>query len=147
MKRRWFRPIILLIILFVALYYYRKQNALMVNNFDVSTATFKEVEDIIKADGTIVSQNQVTLNFIMPGKLTYLGVKKGDSVTKYERLASVDAKELETALTASYYQYIALEAKAKEVEDSVKNHDKDESFTQATARKSAQTARDMAYDA
>jgi RND family efflux transporter MFP subunit len=146
MNKKWYRPIILLIILAVLFFQYRKQRSLSISNYITTSATNQSVNDVIKADGQITSHTIVTLNFLTSAKLTYLGVKKGDSVKKYQALARIDAKELENAVTTAHYQYILLDAKAKEVEDELKGHDTDETFAQGYERKAAQIPRDEAYD-
>jgi multidrug efflux pump subunit AcrA (membrane-fusion protein) len=62
-------------------------------------------------------------------------------------MAFLDLRDLQAAETKAYYSYLAADAYAKKIEDEVKGHDADETFTQKYNRVSAQTARDTAYDA
>ncbi len=108
--------------------------------------TRKDIESVLSVSGEIVSDKEATLTFPAAGKLSYVGVAEGDSVKKGQALLSLDPGDLETAVRDDYYAYLAADANAKEVEDSVKGHDSDETFAQKNARVAAQTARDEAYD-
>lgn len=100
----------------------------------------------VTAAGRMEAERGAILNFPAAGKLGYINVKVGDSVKKWQALAGLDMGDLRAAETAAYYNYLAADANAKEIEDSVKGHDKDESYAQKNDRVAAQTARDKAYD-
>lgn len=108
--------------------------------------TRTDVVSSITITGEIAADKQATLNFPAPGKLSYIGVGVGDQAKKGYILAALDPGDLQTAWNKAYYAYVAADASAKQVEDSVKGHDSDESFAQKTSRTAAQTTRDMAYD-
>jgi len=113
----------------------------------VVTVTRKDIESTLSESGEIVSDKTATLTFPVPGKLAYVGVADGDVVTLGQALVGLNTGDLAAAEQAAFYRYEAADANAKEVEDSVKGHDGDETFAQKNARVSAQTARDTAYDA
>ncbi len=140
------RAIISLIIIIVLGYFgYRQFFAKKgVKTATVSRETFEET---VSASGKVKAYDMATLNFFSTGKLAWVGVKEGDSVRKWQGLMGLDTTELNAAATAAWYNYLAADANAKEVEDTVKDHDNDETFTQKNLRVSAQTARDKAWDA
>jgi HlyD family secretion protein len=79
--------------------------------------------------------------------LGFVNVGEGDHVKAGEWLMGLNTGDLDAAAQAAYYRYLAADANAKQIEDAVKGHDSDETFAQKTARVTAQTTRDMAYDA
>lgn len=103
-------------------------------------------EESITASGQIKSHQEATLNFPDSGKLAWIRVKEGDKVRKWQGVMGMDARDLNARMTAAYYDYLAADANAKEIEDEVKDHDDDENFEQKNKRVAAQTARDKAYD-
>ncbi|MDO8487945.1 MAG: efflux RND transporter periplasmic adaptor subunit [bacterium] len=105
-----------------------------------------DVRSVIIASGEIKADKIATVRFPATGKLGYLNVTEGQLVKKGQSLAGMDATDLSSAETEAYYRYLAADANAKEVEDSVKGHDRDETYVQRNDRVAAQTARDIAYD-
>lgn len=68
----------------------------------------------VSASGTISSPSTVNLTFLAGGKLSYVGVKKGDTVSKYQVIATLDQrtaqKNLESALIAYSKQRLTFDA-------------------------------------
>jgi len=110
------------------------------------TVTRQDVKQVIVASGEITAEKMATLRFPTTGKLAYLKAAAGETVKKGQSLAGMDTADLAAAETAAFYRYQAADANAKEVEDSVKDHSSDETFSQKNDRVAAQTARDIAYD-
>jgi len=138
--------IILIIIALIGYFGYRQflAPASFAKTYTVQKGNFTQN---VQASGTVVADAEAILNFPAPGRLIYIKVKKGDSVKKWQSLMGMDKGDLDAAVTAAWYKYLSADANAKQVEDSVKDHDSDESFTQKNQRVTAQTARDAAYDA
>ena len=59
----------------------------------------------ISATGTVQSENQVDLKFQTSGLLTWVGVKEGDKVKKWQAIASLDKRELEKNLIKTLRDY------------------------------------------
>ncbi|MCX6725839.1 MAG: efflux RND transporter periplasmic adaptor subunit [Candidatus Shapirobacteria bacterium] len=59
----------------------------------------------ISATGTVQSENQVDLKFQTSGLLTWVGVKEGDKVKKWQTIASLDKRELEKNLIKTLRDY------------------------------------------
>lgn len=112
----------------------------------VASVARKDVVARISVGGKTVARKRAVLNFQLVGKLAYVGVKEGDRVVRGRVLMSLDAGDLVASERAAYYTYLAADANAKKVEDEVKGHESDETFTQKNSRVAAQTARDKAYD-
>lgn len=110
------------------------------------TVTRQDIREVIVASGEITADTQATLRFPASGKVAYVNVHEGETVRRWQALVGVDTTDLSSAETEAYYRYLAADANAKEVEDSVKGHDSDETFAQKNDRVAAQLARDIAYD-
>lgn len=68
----------------------------------------------VSASGTIFSPTMVNLTFLAGGKLSYVGVKKGDRINKYQVIATLDQrtaqKNLENALIAYSQQRLTFDS-------------------------------------
>jgi HlyD family secretion protein len=112
----------------------------------IATVVRKDLESALSVSGKIVSDKTATLTFPVPGKLAFVGAQEGEIVTVGKALLGLNTGDLAAAAQAAYYQYLAADANAKQVEDEVKDHNSDETFVMKNKRVSAQTTRDMAYD-
>lgn len=101
----------------------------------------------LSVSGKVQAEKKANLTFPLPGKLSYAKAAEGEEVKKGQWLMGLDKGDLDAAVVRAWYTYLAADANAKQVEDSLKDHDKDETFSQKNTRVAAQTARDMAYDA
>lgn len=129
-------------------YVWNRQQKLKIENgqLKIVEAQRKNIVESITVSGKIAAEKQATLTFPAAGKLSYVNVKPGDSVKAGQWMAALDTGDLQAAVTKAWYSYLAADANAKEVEDSVKGHDKDETYVQKNDRVAAQTARDSAYE-
>ncbi|OGC92438.1 hypothetical protein A2876_04035 [Candidatus Amesbacteria bacterium RIFCSPHIGHO2_01_FULL_48_32b] len=116
-------------------------------NMKVAVVERKDVRKTLVMSGKIVAGREASLRFFGVGKLGYVKVAGGDRIKKGQAVMGLDARDAAAVETAAYYSYAAADANAKEIEDQVKGHDKDETFAQKNDRVTAQTARDKAYDA
>lgn len=106
----------------------------------------QNIRSTVSSSGILTGKNVVNLKFKSSGKLAYINVKAGDSVVSSQTIAGLDTKLLEINLQQASNIYRDKQATAEKVEDDVKNHSLDETFTQKATRTTAQTARDSAYD-
>lgn len=114
-------------------------------NSKSTTIVRGDVVEKIILSGEIKALEHAHLTFPASGEITWLGIKEGDLVKKGQLLATLDTSSLKTAEIAAYNTWLSADATAKRAEDSVKDHDKDESYTQKETRVNAQAARDAAY--
>lgn len=102
MKRRWYLTLgIGLIILFLVWRSFgaKKETLTFVHPIQES------IEETVEVSGNVTARNQAKLKFLAGGKLTYLGVSEGSEVVKNQRLASIDARDLQKNLKASLNNY------------------------------------------
>jgi HlyD family secretion protein len=65
----------------------------------------EDLTDTVSASGMIQAEDQVDLKFQTSGLLTWVGVKEGDQVKKWQAIASLDKKELEQNLLKTLRDY------------------------------------------
>ncbi|MBU2051642.1 efflux RND transporter periplasmic adaptor subunit, partial [Patescibacteria group bacterium] len=66
--------------------------------FELAPVTREDIRQTVITSGKIRSQTQVDLKFQTLGRLSWVGVKEGDSVKKWQTIASLDQRELEKTL-------------------------------------------------
>lgn len=124
-------------------YFSNKSKNIKVETAKVARGNLKETFTI---SGEIDARKKATLRFQTSGKLAWIKATEGDTVMAGQALAGLDLIKLKATENTMFYKYKAADANAKQIEDSVKGHDADETFTQKNTRVTAQTARDIAYD-
>ncbi len=64
------------------------------------------LEEKLTISGTVDAEEKVTLRFQSSGRLNWIGVKEGDYVKKYQRVASLDQKEVKKKLQKEINDYL-----------------------------------------
>ncbi len=62
------------------------------------SVTKNNIQETFELSGKVTAGNAATLRFSAGGLVTYLGAKEGDSVKKWQTLASVDTRQLKMTL-------------------------------------------------
>lgn len=106
----------------------------------------QDIKSIVSSSGSLTGKNAVDLKFKSSGKLAYLNIKAGDTVSKYQSIAGLDTTLLSIDLQQAQNTLRDKQATAEKVEDDVKDNEDDESYSQRQTRTTAQVARDNAYD-
>lgn len=106
-KNHWKKIIIFLIILGISLLLITKVKAIKTKNgFTTTTVVRKDLSQIISASGRVKADEELTLKFQTSGQLTWVGVKKGDYVQKWQTIASLDLNELQKKLKQELIDYL-----------------------------------------
>jgi len=104
-KRRWF---LIALILLAALGFYLKTSAF---SSSPKEATYivkrQDLKQTLSISGEIKADEDVTLRFQTSGYLTWVGVKEGDTVKKYQTIASLDQTEVEKNLQKYLQTYLS----------------------------------------
>lgn len=66
----------------------------------------QDIVQTISASGKIKADEEVTLKFQTSGQLSWVGVKKGDKIKKWQAIASLDQRELEKNLKKELLDYM-----------------------------------------
>src|SRR3989338_1089167 len=91
-----------LLILIVILFLIRPGRQTPISTERVTRET---VSQSISITGNIQSDNTVNLSFKVPGKLVYLGVKKGDFVYAYQTIGALDERTVQKNLEIALIDY------------------------------------------
>jgi RND family efflux transporter MFP subunit len=105
-----------------------------------------EISETVSSSGSLTGKEIANLRFKFSGKIEYINVKEGERVFPGQPIAGLDSKQFQIDLQQAVNTFVAKDAAAKRIEDDVKDHDKDETFTQKETRTAAQVARDNAFD-
>jgi len=71
-----------------------------------AVVTKKDLRETVSLDGHLEAHEKVTLKFKTGGLLTWVGVKEGDWVKKYQAIASLDKRELKKRLKKEMNDYL-----------------------------------------
>lgn len=66
---------------------------------ETATVVRGKVEENLTISGEIDAREKATLRFAAAGQITWVGVKEGDTVAKYQSVASLDKRSLEKSLS------------------------------------------------
>ncbi len=94
-KKRWYLITILLLVVSYVFYQQIKGQQKKETTYKVKRQT---LTDTLSLSGSIDADEHVTLRFQSSGRLSWIGVKEGDYVKKFQTLASLDQRELQDNL-------------------------------------------------
>jgi len=103
-KTRWYVFIILVIGIGVYLYQQKTAQA-KIEKETTFVVTRRDMKENLSLAGEIGADEHVVLRFQTSGRLAWVGVKEGDSVKKYQTLASLDQRELKKNLQKKLLTY------------------------------------------
>lgn len=83
----------------------------------VVTPTRQDITDQITLAGSISASGVANVRFQSSGKLVWVGVKVGDSVKKWQSIASLDQKELKKSLQTQFNNYKTQLSQFQDVQD------------------------------
>jgi RND family efflux transporter MFP subunit len=91
------KVITLVVLLVVSFGIYRYTQGKKVS-YTQYTVEKKNIKETFELSGKVIAGSQATLRFGAGGLITYMGAKEGDSVKKWQTLASVDSRQLQKTL-------------------------------------------------
>lgn len=104
-KKRWIW--LLLALLIIGGIVYQSINSANASKKKKSEYTIKkeDLSEVLSLSGKIDAQEKVILRFQSSGKLTWVGVKEGDYIKKYQGIASLDQRQMKKTLEKYLYDY------------------------------------------
>ncbi|MFC1711976.1 biotin/lipoyl-binding protein, partial [Patescibacteria group bacterium] len=105
-KRHLIKIVIAFILIAVLFFVSFLKSSSKKSDFETKKASIKDISQTVSASGEIEAEEQVTLKFQTSGLLSWVGVKKGDKVDKWQVVASLDRKELEKKLKQELLDYM-----------------------------------------
>lgn len=98
LKKRWYVFIFLLIIGGIIYFKYSSDVASTEAKLKKIIVKREDLEDSISLSGKIDADEQTVLRFQTSGRLSWVGVKEGDVVKKYQGIASLDQRDVKNRL-------------------------------------------------
>lgn len=74
--------------------------------FVIATVKKDNLIQLVSASGRLKSENQIDLKFQSSGLLSWVGVKEGDSVKKWQAVASLDKRQLQNDIKKKLLAYM-----------------------------------------
>ena len=108
------------------------------------TAKIQDVVKTVSVTGSVDAQTSVNLTFQTPETLSYVGVKLGDTVKKYQLIVSLDQTILQATLRQAQQDFVAAKAASQQYYDN--NTSGTESDAQKVQRTAIDDAQNKAYD-
>lgn len=103
-RKHWYVFAIVLLIVGVLIWRFR------VSGKEVKQTTYtvkrQTLQDTLSFSGEIDADEKVTLRFQSSGKLIWVGAKEGDSVKKFQTIASLDQESLKKSLQKELNDYV-----------------------------------------
>lgn len=104
----------------------------------------QDVVKTVSVTGKIDSDSINNLTFQFGGKIIYLGAKEGDSVKKWQAIASLDQNQLQASFRQAQQDFIAAKAASQQYYDNHTNAT--ESNEEKVQRTAIDAAQNKAYD-
>lgn len=101
-KKRKKLLLILIPIVIVGFIFFSQRKPKTIETQKVKRANLIQTVDVT---GSVTAKNYANLTFPIGGTLSYLGVKKGDSVTKYQTIATLDSRSVLKNLQSALLSY------------------------------------------
>jgi len=102
--KRWY--VVIIVLAGIGFYLYQSQTAdakkAQENSYTVER---RDIKETLSLAGDIRAEEHVVLRFQTSGRLSWIGVKEGDEVKKFQTLASLDQRELKKRLEKSLQTY------------------------------------------
>lgn len=102
-NKKWWLVAIILVAL-GGFFYFKQQNAKKVV-LKFGQPVRQDINQSIQASGVVDAKDKALLRFVAGGKLVYLGAKEGDTVKKWQTIATIDARDLQKRLEKSLNTY------------------------------------------
>jgi RND family efflux transporter MFP subunit len=107
------------------------------------TAKIQDVVKTVSVTGSVDAQNFANLTFQTSETLSYVGVKLGDYVKKWQIIASLDQNQLQATLRQAQQDFIAAKAVSERYYSS---HNDTETYDQKVERTAIDDVQNKAYD-
>lgn len=103
-KKRWY--ILLILIVGVGFYLNQQRTAQAIKAKETTYVVERQnMKELLSLAGEISADEHIVLRFQTSGRLAWVGVKEGDTVKKYQTIASLDQREVKKKLQKSLLTY------------------------------------------
>ena len=106
LEKRYKLLIILVIVLAGAgFFFYRRAQANKIE-LTFTTPTYQNLTKTLEVSGIIDADERVSMRFAAGGKVVYLGAQEGDTVKKWQTIATIDGRDLQNRLKKDLNLYL-----------------------------------------
>lgn len=84
-----------ILVIFLSWFFWSRSKQVSYQEF---TSVKTDIREVLELSGKIEAGTTATLRFSAGGLVTYLGAKEGDSIKKWQTLASIDTRQLQKTL-------------------------------------------------
>ena len=105
LKRHWWIAALVFLVAYFGFSFMGKKN--QEKEFDTTTVKKGNLEKIVTLSGVIDAHQKANLRFQGSGLLTWVGVKEGDMVKKWQAIASLDKRSLQKSFEKEMNDYLA----------------------------------------
>ena len=109
------------ILVLIAVFFVTSRGGADIKKIQTIEARVKTIESVVTASGTIRSEDEASLRFLTSGKLTWIGSKEGDYVSRGQEIASLDTQDLEKRLKKDLNLYFKTRLDFEDTKDSQKD--------------------------
>ncbi len=95
-KRFWYIALILIAV--IGYFIYQSQQNAATSQVQTYTVQRETLKNVLALSGKIDAEEKVSLHFQSGGRLAWVGVKAGDTVSQYQTLATLDQRQLQKNL-------------------------------------------------
>lgn len=97
--------ILLLVVGGIGYWQYSIRQTAQKKQFTTEHPQVRTIVQALEVSGKVDAKEKAVLKFIAGGKLTYIGAKEGDTVKKWQTIASVDVRDLQKSLAKNLNLY------------------------------------------
>jgi RND family efflux transporter MFP subunit len=131
-------PLIVVLVVILFIMWPKSGNPILTEN-----VKYQDVVKTVSVTGKVNAQNIANLTFQFGGKLVFLGAKEGDTVKKWQAIATLDQNQLQASFRQAQQDFIAAKAASEKYYD---NHNDTESFDEKIQRTAIDASQNKAYD-
>jgi RND family efflux transporter MFP subunit len=142
-KKKLLILVVVILVVFFGLSRYQKS----VLTVETTRVTRGDLVESVSASGEVSARELANMSFPTSGKVAYLGVADGDTVKKYQSLASLDKVLLDTAYQQALNMSRKYGATVDNIHDQLKNKSTTETFAEKDTRTTAEANNDYYYNA
>lgn len=105
-KRHWKLALVLLVIAGLVGWWWYRQVQASKPVYSFANPEYRDLVDALEVSGVVDAKEKARLRFMLGGKLTFLGVRAGETVKKWQTLASIDRTTLQKQLQQDLNAYL-----------------------------------------
>lgn len=120
LKRRWYLVLPIFVVLGILAYHFASASS-QLDKKNLYTVKRRTLTENLSLSGAIDAEEKTTLRFQTSGRLSWVGVKVGDYVKKYQGIAALDQQEVKKTLDKYLNDYLKTRWDFEQTKDTYKD--------------------------